>query len=64
MAVNKPTGDGARKGAVKKRSQLKTKVMGAETWTKRSRASGQFIDQKKVPAKKPFKGVRKEKPKR
>ena len=28
MAVNKPTGDNARKGAVRKRSQLETKVMG------------------------------------
>jgi hypothetical protein len=26
MAVNKPTGDNARKGAVKKRSQTKTKI--------------------------------------
>jgi hypothetical protein len=31
MAVNKPTGDNARKGAVKKRSQLKTKVQGQTT---------------------------------
>ena len=30
MAVNKPTGDNARKGAVRKRSQLETKVMGEE----------------------------------
>ena len=28
MAVNKPVGDNARKGAVRKRSQLKTKTMG------------------------------------
>jgi hypothetical protein len=28
MAVNKPVGDNARKGAVRKRSQLKTKVEG------------------------------------
>lgn len=53
MAVNKPTGDNARKGAVKKRSQLKTKVMGEETWTKRNKESGKFIDQKDAPAKKP-----------
>ena len=46
---------------VRKRSQLKTKIEGEETWTKRSKASGQFIDQKKAPATKPFKGVRKEK---
>jgi hypothetical protein len=35
MAVNKPVGDNARKGAVKKRSQLRTKTMGKKTWTKR-----------------------------
>jgi hypothetical protein len=29
MAVNKPTGDNARKGAVKKRSQLKGVLRGA-----------------------------------
>jgi hypothetical protein len=29
MAVNKPVGDNARKGAVKKRTQLKTKLGGA-----------------------------------
>ena len=34
MAVNKPTGDNARKGAVKKRTQLKTKLGGAMTWTR------------------------------
>lgn len=61
MAVNKPTGDSSRKGAVRKRSQLATKVMGEKTYTKRSTASGRFIDQKKAPAKKKFKGVRMEK---
>jgi hypothetical protein len=59
MAVNKPTGDNARKGAVRKRTQIKTKVQGEERWTKRSKKSGQFMDQKKDPKK--FKGVRKEK---
>jgi hypothetical protein len=34
MAINKPYGDNARKGAVRKRSQLETKVMGKATWTK------------------------------
>ena len=58
MATNKPAGDGQRKGAVRKRSQLKTKIEGEEHWTKRSKTSGQFIDQKKDSAK--FKGVRKE----
>ena len=58
MATNKPTGDNARKGAVKKRSQLQTKVMGEKKWTKRSGASGQFMDQKKDNKK--FKGIRRE----
>jgi hypothetical protein len=60
MATNKPPGDNARKGAVKKRSQLKTKVEGEEHWTKRSKASGQFMAQKKSPSASKFKGVRKE----
>jgi hypothetical protein len=61
MAVNKPIGDKARKGAVKKRTQLATKSMGKKTWTKRDKTSGEFMDQKKAPAKKKFKGVRREK---
>ena len=60
MAVNKPTGDNARKGAVRKRSQLQTRTMGQKTWTKRDSTTGTFMDQKKPPAKKKFKGVRKE----
>jgi hypothetical protein len=59
MASNEPTGDGHRIGAVKKRSQLKTKVMGEERYTKRSKESGRFMDQKADSEK--FKGVRKEK---
>ena len=59
MAVNKPKGDDARKGAVRKRTQLKTKMMGEEHWTKRSKKSGRFMDVKKDEKK--FKGVRKEK---
>jgi hypothetical protein len=43
MAVNKPVGDNARKGAVKKRTQLKTKLGGVTAWTKRSKASGEFM---------------------
>jgi len=58
VAVNKPVGDNARKGAVRKRSQLKTEMQGEEHWTKRSRQSGRFMDQKKDEAK--FKGVRRE----
>jgi hypothetical protein len=62
MAVNKPTGDNARKGAVKKRSQTKTTLGGASAWTKRDRNSGEFMalkrpGKKKTVAKK-FKGVR------
>jgi len=34
MAVNKPTGDSARKGAVKKRSQTKATLGGASAFTK------------------------------
>ena len=64
MAVNKPTGDNARKGAVRKRSQLKTVLGGASAWTKRSRTSGEFMAVKKPTAKqkaaKKFKGVRRE----
>jgi hypothetical protein len=59
MAVNKPTGDNARKGAVRKRSQVKTKVMGEDRYTKRDKTIGQFMDQKEDGKK--FKGVRKEK---
>jgi hypothetical protein len=33
MAVNKPMGDNARKGAVKKRSQFKSKLSGITAWT-------------------------------
>ena len=49
MAVNKSVGDNARKDAVRKRSQIKTAIGGEEHWTKRSRSSGQFMDQKKDP---------------
>jgi hypothetical protein len=59
MASNEPTGDGHRIGAVKKRSQLKTKIMGEEHYTKRDKESGRFMDQKADDEK--FKGVRKEK---
>jgi hypothetical protein len=59
MATNAPVGDGHRNGAVRKRTQLKTTVMGEEHYTKRSKKSGQFMAQKKGDAK--FKGVRKEK---
>lgn len=59
MAVNKPVGDNARKGAVRRRSQLETQTMGEEHWTKRNTESGRFMDQKADDKK--FKGVRREK---
>jgi hypothetical protein len=59
LAVNKPVGDNARKGAVKKRSQLKDKLGGVTAWTKRSKTSGEFMAVKKSAKK--FKGVRREK---
>jgi hypothetical protein len=36
-------------------------LMGKPTWTKRSTATGKFMDQKKAATKKKFKGVRREK---
>lgn len=56
MATNKPVGDNARIGAVKKRSQAFNPDN--QRWTKRDAESGKFMDQKADP--KPFKGVRKE----
>jgi hypothetical protein len=56
MTVNKPIGDNARKGAVKKgvpNSSL------TKTSTKRNKVGGQFMAVKK--SEKKFKGVRKEK---
>ena len=39
---NKPVGDNARKGAVKKRSQLTTETMGKKTFTRRNKVGGQL----------------------
>ena len=61
MATNKPAGDGHRNGAVKDRSQLKTKIMGEQHETKRNDKTGEFMAQKKDDGK--FKGVRKERTK-
>jgi hypothetical protein len=61
MAVNRPVDDNARKGSVRKRSQVKTKIDGAGGWTKRSKTSGEFMAVKrpgKKAAAKKFKGVR------
>jgi hypothetical protein len=56
MAVNKPVGDNARKGAVKKRAQLKNPL--TKTSTKRNKVGGQLMAVKKSVKK--FKGVRRE----
>ncbi len=56
MAINPPSGDGHRKGAVRSRSQVFNPVN--QRWTKRDAGTGQFMDQKTDGAK--FKGVRKE----
>lgn len=56
MAKNPPVGDGARKGAVKDRSQVFNPQ--TETWVKRDTGTGRFMDQRQDG--KPFKGVRKE----
>ncbi|WP_197033770.1 hypothetical protein [Bradyrhizobium sp. URHD0069] len=55
--MNKPVGDNARKGAVKKRMQLKNRL--TKTSTKRKKVGGQFMAVKKSAKK--FKGVRWEK---
>ncbi|MDB6111902.1 MAG: hypothetical protein JWR69_3652 [Pedosphaera sp.] len=58
MATNAPKGDSQRKGAVRKRTQVKTKVMGEDRYTKRDKTSGQFMEQ--TAGSRKFKGVRKE----
>jgi hypothetical protein len=60
MATNKPVGDSVRKGAVRKRTRVRSEAMGKSTWTKRDKTTGKFIDQKKAPAAKKFRGVRRE----
>jgi hypothetical protein len=60
MATNPPSGDGHRNGAVKDRSQVQNPKN--NNWTKRDTDSGKFIDQKQDGE--PFKGVRKEHPKK
>ena len=59
MGKNAPPGDNQRKGAVRKRTQIKTKIEGETRWTKRDKGDGEFIAQTKTPKK--FKGVRREK---
>jgi hypothetical protein len=57
MATNPPKGDGQRKGAVRRRSQIKNPK--TQIWTKRNAETGRFMDGKADG--RPFKGVRKEK---
>lgn len=57
MAKNPPN-DGARKGAVTDRTQIKNPKTGL--WTKRDSETGRFMDVK-TSSDKPFKGVTKEK---
>ncbi len=57
MAKNKPTGDNARKGAVKNRSQVLNPK--TDLFVKRDSDTGRFMDVKTSGGK--FKGVRKEK---
>jgi hypothetical protein len=57
MATNPPSGDGHRNGAVGKRSQVYNPKL--ETWVKRDKETGQFMQQKENG--KPFKGIRREK---
>lgn len=57
MATNKPTGDNARKGAVRKRSQTKTTMGGLTTWTKRDKTSGEFMAIKKAKKSAPKKAA-------
>lgn len=57
MATNPPKGDGHRNGAVRDRSQVYNPK--TETWVKRNKDDGRFMDQKADGT--PFKGVRKEK---
>lgn len=56
MAKNPPVGDGARRGAVRDRSQVQNPVN--NNWTKRDSNTGRFMDQKQDGT--PFKGVRRE----
>lgn len=55
MATN--TGDGHRKGAVRRRSQVHNPT--TDRWVKRDGDTGRFLDGKSD--SQPFKGVRKEK---
>ena len=58
MAVNRPYGDNARVGVVKKRTQVFNPKTGH--WVKRDSETGRFMDVKTT-NNTPFKGVTKEK---
>lgn len=58
MAVNRPTGDNARVGAVRQRSLVYNPK--TDSWVKRDANTGRFMDVK-TSDNTPFKGVRKEK---
>ena len=60
MATNPPTGDNARKGAVRKRFQTYNPV--TDQYVKRDAETGRFLDVKQDG--KPFKGVQREKKRR
>ena len=57
LAKNAPTGDGHRKGMVKRRSQTFNPV--TKKWVKRNTETGQFMDVNQDGTH--FKGVRREK---
>lgn len=57
MAKNRPYGDNSRKGAVKKRTQVKNPKTGL--YVKRNKNTGKFMDVKTTGGK--FKGVSEEK---
>lgn len=65
VATNKPVGNKARAGAVKKRTQGKAKYRGATAWIQLNKKSGEFMvvmkTAKKTKAGKKFKGERREK---
>ncbi len=51
VGKNAPPGDNQRNGAVRKRAQIKTKVVGETRWTKRDKTDGEFIAQTETPTK-------------
>lgn len=57
MATNPPSGDKRRRGAVRRRSQVRNPR--SKTWVKRDATTGRFMSVKSKRA--PHKGVRKEK---